>query len=467
MASKIRFFLFSALLLAACRPTPPTPPPSTLTPNATKTPRPVETAAPETPVSALNLSPNDLQGVEIQIWHAWFDAPAALLERQIADFNRENPWGITVSATYQGSYNMLFNAVSDSLENEKPPQIVLALVDQISVWDTLDTVKNLSPYIDDPVWGLSTAEKTDFPRPFIEQDRHAERQIALPAQRTARFLLYNRTWGEELGFLSPPHSFDEFSEQACTANRIKHTDSDPQNDGKGGWIIDQDPDTVLAWMLGFGGSPLDQNGGYQFISTQNINAFKKLKKLYDQGCIWRSTAETPYTQFAKRSALFISAGMDEFPAISRSFAAANNRDEWVVLPYPGAERNALLTYGTSYAILETKDEAQSLAAWLFIKWILDPKRQAEFTKSTALFPIRISSLEDLSAYEKSHPQWSQAVDFISQADLQPKDASWHQVRYLLSDGFEYIFRFDVPAGSVAATLAEMNNTAKTLKEKKP
>jgi multiple sugar transport system substrate-binding protein len=466
MVSKLRIFLLGILLLTACQAVPATPAP-TASPALTATPTRLPVTATALPQSTFNLTEKDLQGIEIQIWHAWFDAPAALLNRQITDFNKENAWGIHVSADYQGSYNMLFNAVTDSLDSEKRPQIVLALVDQISVWDELDSVKNLTPYITDPVWGYTTAETTDFPDPFLAQDQRAERQIALPAQRTARFLLYNRTWAEELGFISPPHSFDDFSTQACAANQAKRTDGDPQNDGKGGWIIDNDPDTVLAWMLGFGGSPFDENGTYQFISSPNINSFKELKNLYDQRCIWLSTADTPYQQFAERSALFISAGMEEFPEISRAFAAAGNQDEWTALPYPGNERSALITYGTSYALLETDDEAEALAAWLFIKWMLTPEHQAQFTKSTALFPIRISSLEDLSDYEKDHPQWSDAVDLISQAEIQPTQASWHRVRYLLGDGFESVFRFNLQAGSVAATLAEMNKTAKELSEQTP
>lgn len=456
---KFRISFLIVFLLAACQPS--TPPSSTPIPaTATKTPRPTATPI---PVSTLEIEEEeDLNGVEIEVWHAWFGAPAALFDLQIAEFNKENPWGIRVSAAYQGSYNMLFNAVTNSLDTSDRPQIVVALVEQIPVWSELGSVNDLTPYINDPVWGFSTAEQTDFPSIFLEQDQHEDRVLALPAQRTARFILYNQTWGEELGFDSPPISFDEFEEQACAANKSKLTDEDLENDGKGGWIVEYDSYSLLSWMRGFDGGHF-VNEEYQFINSNNINTLKSLKTLYDNQCAWLSTADTPYEQFALRSALFISASMEEFPEITRTFAKLNSRDEWIIIPFPGEERSALITYGTSYTLLETED-AEALASWLFVKWMLEPQNQAKWVKSTALFPLRISALDELSDYEKSNPQWAEAVDLISQAEIQPQLASWHKVRYLLGDGFEYLFRSNVQAGSVAVILAQMNDAARALSE---
>ena len=123
----------------------------------------------------------------------------------------------------------------------------------------------------------------------------------------------------------------------------------------------------------------------------------------------------------------------------------------------------MITYGTSYALLETED-AEALASWLFVKWMLTPQNQAKWVKSTALFPLRISALDELSDYEKANPQWAEAVDLISQAEIHPQISSWHKVRYLLGDGFEFIFRSNTQAGSVAAILAQMNDAARALSE---
>ncbi len=455
MAKKLTL-LSLFFFLAACQSSLETQTPTSTPPPATKTPRPTATPL---PTSNFDVEEADLNGVEIEIWHTFFGAPASLLELQIADFNEENPWGITVRESYQGSYNMLFYNVMDATER---PSLIVALPEQISVWDEEGSVKDLAPYISDPIWGYTPAEKTDFPSVFLEQDQHEERTLALPAQRTAHFILYNQSWGEELGFDEPPLSFDEFEEQACAANQAMRTDEDFENDGKGGWIIDYESNGVLSWMLGFDGGPF-VNDDYQFINSNNIDAFKSLKTLYDDQCAWLTTAERPHEQFALRSALFITASMEEFPEIRRAFLDADNRDEWTVIPFPGQERTSLVTYGSSYALLETED-AEALASWLFVKWMLTPRNQAKWVKSTGLYPLRISALDELSDYEKANPQWADAVDLIAQAETYPQLASWHKIRYLLGDGFEFIFRSNVQSGSVAAVLAQMNDAARALSE---
>ena len=458
MAKKV-CLLFFILLLAACQPSTPTATPIAVP--ATSTPKPAITATP-TYASQINVTAADLEGVEITVWHSWFGAPQALFDLQVKAFNEENPYGIKVSAAYQGSYNMLFNAVDAELVDGTPPDLVVALPEQISVWHETDSVNDLTPYILDPDWGMSVAEQTDIPRVFLEQDQRPERWLALPAQRSARFILYNATWGEELGFDVAPVTYEEFREQACAANQFKRADQDPENDGKGGWIVDHDDISALAWLYAFGGTPVTEDG-YEFVSAENITAFRSLKSLYDDQCAWISSAETPYAQFAGRSALFITASMEEFNDISRTFAEAGSNDEWQAIPFPGAEHSTVVVYGASYALLATED-AEALASWLFVKWLLTPPQQVKWVKSTALYPLRISALEELSDYEKSNPQWGQAVDLLDRAEIQPQLASWREVRHLLGDGWEYIYRYNTQEGSVSAILALMNQTASDLND---
>ena len=454
------FPLLLILFLVACQQTA-TPAVAPTDAQATATPKPAITATP-TFASQINLTEADLDGLDITVWHSWFGASQALFDLQVAAFNEENPYGINVSAAYQGSYNMLFNAVDTALNDGTPPDLVVALPEQISVWHEADAVNDLTLYMLDPDWGMTAAEQSDIPEVFLAQDQHGNAQLGLPAQRTARFMLYNATWGEELGFENAPVTYQAFREQACAANQAKRSDDDLENDGKGGWIVDANDLTALSWLYGFGGTPLGDDG-YEFVSAENITAFRSLKSLYDEGCAWISTADTPYEQFSLRSALFISASMEEFNDINRTFAEAGSNDDWQVIPFPGDVESTVVAYGASYAVLATED-AEALAAWLFVEWLLAPPQQAKWVKSTALFPLRISTLNELSEYEKSNPHWGQAVDLIEQVEIQPQLASWRQMRHVLGDGLEYIYRYNTQEGSVSAILALMNQTADDLSE---
>lgn len=454
MAKTRIFFAFITvgLLLSACQPSP------VLTaaekPTATATKRIAPTATP-IPESLLDVDEADLDGVEIEVWHAWFGASAALFDLQVAEFNEENPWGIKVSATSHGNYFLLFNDLTAALESTERPHVIVALAEQLPLWDAEDALADLTPYVNDPIWGMSKADLSDFPSVFLEQEQIEGRWLGLPAQRTARFLVYNQTWGQELGFDAPPVNFDDFSEQACAANQQMRTDETTDNDGKGGWIVDDSSFSVLSWMLAFGGGPLEE-GKYRFLEQENINTFKAQKELYDQGCSWVSSADTPYEQFALRSALFITASMEEFSDISRTMISFENIDEWTVIPFPGTEQSGLVAYGSSYALLET-DDAEELASWLFLRWMLSSENQARWVKSTGLFPLRVSTLSELSEYRDANPQWSASVDLIRDLQIQPQVTSWRQVRPILGDGFAHIFRVDTQAGSVAAILAEMGS----------
>jgi ABC-type glycerol-3-phosphate transport system substrate-binding protein len=62
----------------------------------------------------------------------------------------------------------------------------------------------------DPLYGLSPADLADFPAVIWNQDDVDGKRFGVPAQRTARFLLYNQSWARELGFDSPPATSAEF-----------------------------------------------------------------------------------------------------------------------------------------------------------------------------------------------------------------------------------------------------------------
>ncbi len=460
MAKKVVLLLFILLLTACGQNAAPVATPTKIP--ATSTPKPQITPTP-TFASQIDLKEADLDGVQISVWHSWYGAPQALFDMQVAAFNEENPYGINVSAAYQGSYNMLFNAVDEALVAGTTPDLVVALPEQISVWHEADAVNDLTPYLLDPDWGMTVAEQDDIPTVFLAQDQHDDGLLALPAQRTARFLLYNATWGEELGFGNAPTDFDDFRKQACAANLSMRADEDLENDGKGGWIVDDDSTTVLAWLYAFGGTPLNEAGDYEFLTDENIATFREIKALYDDGCAWLSTANTPYEQFATRKALFITASMEEFNDITRTFAETGSRDDWLVIPFPGTEESVVVASGASYTVLATED-AEALASWLFVKWLLAPPQQAKWVKSTALFPLRISALDELSDYEASNPHWRQAVDLLSDVEIQPRLASWRQMRLVLGDGWEYIYRYNTQEGSVSAILALMDKTAEDLSD---
>ncbi len=452
-------FLFLSLLLilpfTACAPVT-APVAETALPTRTEAPTPTMRPA----GSPLQEFEPGLKGLTLQVWHPWFGTDARLFETMVEEFNNKNPWGFQVAATGQVSYSMLYNSVTAALPTADSPDMVIALPEQARVWDADGFVADLTPYVDDPLYGWTREEVRDIPQVFWLQDAAGDRRVALPFQRSARFLLWNKSWASELGFSKPPTEAAEFKRQACAATQAMTANPDPDFHGLGGWMVDTEAMTALSWLRAFQGG-VQEGEGYRFLTPNNIEAFKFLRVLQEDGCAWIPRAVDPTQVLATRRALFVTADLGQFAEVSRAFAAAENKDDWVPLAFPGQDSQALEVYGSSLVMLRS-DETRQLAAWLFMDWLLSAENDARNAKTTGLFPVRTSSLSLMEDYAASHPRWEQAVQLIPQGDIQPQLGSWRKVRVMLGDGFTQMFRVSLPSGQVAAVLAQMESTANDL-----
>jgi ABC-type glycerol-3-phosphate transport system substrate-binding protein len=341
------------------------------------------------------------------------------------------------------------------------PDLAIALPEHPIEWDASGYVVELDSYLTDPIYGLQSGEVDDFPAVFWNQDVVAGRRLGVPAQRSARLVIYNKAWARELGYEDAPLTEAQFREQACAAHTALLRDEDPANDGQGGWIVDTHSLTMLSWMVSFGGGVLD-GSGYRFLSPKNLEAVAYLKQLYDDACAWLPRAsEEKAAAFAARGGLFATGGLEELSEFGRALAAAENPDEWTVLTFPGPDQPGLVTYGSSFVVFKSSPEEQ-LASWLFARWMLSAQNQQEWVEATGLFPLRSSMVDQLAPYARSHPQWAAAVQLVPRAQIQPQLASWRMVRVMLGDGFDAMFRSNTPSGRVAEILAIMDRTASDL-----
>ena len=457
-----RYFILFLLtsFLSACA-SPPISTTQTPRPNTTENASVTNTPTPAT--SQLNVQVEALRGKQVQVWHPWFGAEASLFESQVAEFNTENEWGIVVSAESKGNYSELFSLTDEALKDSSNPQIVIAFPEHALGWQ--EKVVDLNPYVNDPQYGLNASEISEFPAVIWTQDEVDGKRYAVPAQRTARFILYNESWARELGFDSPPATSAEFERQACAANKALGSDDNPDNNALGGWLIDTNAITPLSWMLAFDGG-VQEEDGYRFLAPGNIDAFKFLKTLQQKSCAWVASPElTAFDRFAARQALFATASLEELPEQSRAFTAAGNRDEWTVMAFPGVERDALIVYGSSFIMFESDDVTQ-LAAWLFMRWMLSAENQARWVQSTGLFPLRKSTMNLLANYSADHPQWASAVELLSDGELTPQLSSWRVVRIMLGDAFRDMFDTirhpDLTDGQVPLILRQMEQTVEEI-----
>jgi ABC-type glycerol-3-phosphate transport system substrate-binding protein len=336
---------------------------------------------------------------------------------------------------------------------------VIGLPEQALFWDERTGVADLAPYVSDPIWGMSAEDVADFSPVFWEQDSFGGKRLGMPAQRTTRLMYYNQTWARELGFSTPPATADEFREQACAATASFRANEDTTDDALGGWLVDTDPMTAMSWMLAFGGTPLEGEG-YRFLTPKNIEAFRFAKTLFEDGCAFRLTETSPIDAFATRRAIFVTGGLEDLSTQSRAFLTLPSADEWTLLPFPG-ESETMAVYGSSFIVMPSTNEEQ-LATWLFVRWMLSTENQARWVSTTGMFPLRTSTLNLVADYAAAHPQWVGAVKLLPQAQGTPPLANWRQIRLVLGDGFDFMFRVNMPVGQVATILAQMDTAVQDL-----
>ncbi len=442
--------------MSACTPVTETVTSPTVTREASATVTPAATAI---PVSTLGVEAESLRGIVIMAWHPWFGVEASLFETQVADFNATNEWGIQVLTVGQSNYAELFNNVTASLAAPDKPDLVIGLPEHALFWDERTGVVNLAQYVSDSVWGLRADEIADFPSVFWEQDAMGDKRLGMPAQRTTRLIFYNQSWARQLGFSTPPATPEEFREQACKANESFRLNEDPQDDAFGGWLVDTDPMTAMSWMLAFGGGPLEGEG-YRFLRPENIDAFRFAKMLAEDGCAFSLTETSTLDAFADRRALFVTGGLEDIAAQSRAFLTLSSSDEWTLIPFPG-KTETMAVYGSSFIVMPS-DDASQLATWLFVRWILSTENQARWVSTTGMFPLRTSTLNLVADYAAAHPQWVEAVKLLPHGQGTPRFSSWRLIRLVMGDGFDFMFRVDMPVGQVAAILADMDKAVQDL-----
>ena len=462
--------LLAWLILSGCTLVSPTPTATSVQPvvNGTTTPSPSPSpiSSPTQP-APIGVNSAALQGVSIQVWDAFApgkdpsSGAAQVFASQVALFNHVNQWGISVKPTNFADYPSLFDAMNNAIgSGSGSPDLVAALPEQALTWNISHSVVDLTPYMNDLTWGLAGDAIADFPSVFWSQEKINGVQLGVPAQRSAHFLFYNKTWAQELGFTTPPQTAAEFQQQACAANASLIKDTDPQNDGYGGWIVDTSWQTTYSWLLAFGGGVADGTS-YGFRTDPNRAALQFIKGLYDHHCAWLSTEPTPFDSFALHSALFVSGDLAEVPLAAESMSRLKNKDEWTLIPFPGTTGRVLVAYGPSYTVLRSTPVKQ-LAAWLFARWLLSAQNQAQWVESTGLFPLRDSVLPQIGPFRDASPQWETAVSDLSLLQGVPQLASWRQVRYVLEDGAKVIFQVNTPLDQIAAALINMDSMAQEL-----
>jgi ABC-type glycerol-3-phosphate transport system substrate-binding protein len=415
--------------------------------------------------SPLGVTTDELKGLQINLWIPWSGSASEVLQTILDEFNRTNPWGITVVTSAYEGFGRLDEAVESALVSDAMPEVLVDYGYLARHWEGSNALVDLNPYVSDPVWGWTNDEQTDFYPAFWTEDLVSTGstgqtgRLGIPFYRSAYMFFYNQSWGRELGYTKPPANTEEFRQRACAAADYITKQKEKADIGKGGWLITMQPSSLVGWIYAFGGGITNPSGaGYLFNTPGALQAFSYLKDLQSSGCAWYETGVNVPEEFARRHALFLVGSLVDIIAQREAFIQEGNKDEWVVIPFPSKDQPIVVTYGPSI-LLTRSTPARQLAGWLVIDWLTSPPNQAEWVKMLGTYPTRLSALSYLTETSGTPQQWTQAIALLPIARSEPSMVSWSVMRWALDDAMSQLFDLQFDSDQIPTLLENLDSVA--------
>ena len=422
--------------------------PATTTPFV-PTPSPVSTEAVD--LNAVSLP----AGIELEFWHPWSGELANLMAELVEQFNQDNQWDIHVTTQVHADQLVLLQDMEQVAANGDYPDVVAAPSAYLKSWYRQGwPLLDLTTYVDSADYGLETAQVQAFLPVFWKNDLLDEVRLGLPAYRDGRFIFYNQSWAEQLGFEAYPQTSADFQTQACAAATANLADAQLENNGTGGWLFDTQSLTLLSWLRAFNGDDLIRaDGEISFVEAGSQTALEYLFDLYNQDCAWTGKQGEPFQYFADRYALFYSGDNQDIFTQEIVNQNAKSDDNWMLIPYPSdSSRPVVFVDGDSYAIFQ-KDVDKELAAWLFLRYLSSTENQIRVVEATGSLPLSTITIGQLSDFRQAHPVWDQSLQYLALAQPIPDTPGWMDAEAVLSD-MAWQLKFTAAKENLPAILSE-------------
>ena len=404
------------LSLAACgggnTPTTTPAPATTQAPATTKAPetttaaQPGTTAAPAETTTAPadpgvpgTTATYDGSEVTIRFYHTMGTKLVEVLDLYIQEFNKIYP-NIHVETTAIGSYDDVRDQIGTEIPVGNQPNIAYCYPDHVAMYNLAGAVQTLDAFINSSsevtradgskeVLGLTEEQKADFIEGYYNEGRQFGDGLmyTMPFSKSTEVLYYNKTFFEANG-ISVPKTWDELKEVCAKIIEIDENAVPLGYDSEANWFI-----TMTEQY----GSPYTSATGdhYLFNHETNRNFVKMFHDWYHEGYL---TTQTLYGAFT--SGLFTSTDtIKSYMSIGSSAGAVYQRPAKVDDKYPfevgiasipqvDPANPKVISQGPSVCIFKKANEQETLAAWLFVKY-LTPSVDfpAEFSMASGYVPV--------------------------------------------------------------------------------
>ncbi|MFA9380414.1 MAG: extracellular solute-binding protein [Acetanaerobacterium sp.] len=363
--------------------------------------------------------------VKITLWHSMSDDAGALMDTLVSDFNNGvgKEKGIEVESIFQGAYSDSTTKLRTILQNDQHSQ--LPDVMQIDATGIVDYQATEYKYtVDDALKADSAYDISQILEIPLVNWNYNNVQLGMPFSSSTTVMYYNKTMLDASGITQAPTTFQEIIDAAA---KLPEKTADGQ-DITAYASVPNSP-SIANWVGQIKGK--DINSSY-VVDNQNGRSASATKLVCDtEGTLstflteWKKMydAKALLNQSDSLSDLFL-AGQLTFLTSSSSnlntlLTMVGDKFELgcAYLPRVNADANFGATVSGSGMFMFNKgDDAQTAAAWEFVKYLASPLVQAQFSTGTGYFPANKASYETemYKSYVANYPQLEVGVNQVNE-----------------------------------------------------
>ncbi|MEA3453514.1 MAG: ABC transporter substrate-binding protein [Candidatus Caldatribacteriota bacterium] len=339
--------------------------------------------------------------VNVQFWHAMGGWRIELLQEMADDFMALNP-DINVEVQYTGSYGDTINKLNVAIQSNVAPHVVQGYDIATQMLIDGEVAVPMQDLIDaDPTFDIGT-----FMPQVLNYYRVGGKLYCMPFNSSNAIMFYNKTLFKKAG-LDPDRPPKTYEELLDYAEKLIVKD-DKGNITQAGitwnlhcWFFEQ-------FMAVQNAALADNNNGRTgrptkaiFNSDAGLKTFTFWNNLTKNG----SMINTKVHDWTGARNLFISqkVGMiitstSDVALMVKSAKENNFELGTAFIPAPAdAESGGVVIGGGSLWMVAGKPEAETKAAWEFVKFMAQSAQQIKWHTGTGYFPVRKDAVEDLLA----------------------------------------------------------------------
>lgn len=370
--------------------------------------------------------------ISIDFWHTMGSgALAEYMDDAVSRFNAENEYGITVNATFMGSYGDVRNQVITSIGAKENPQVIINGMSDILA--KVGVLQDMAPYAERD--GIDMSQYQEGAKSSMYNDGMLTN---MPIQRSCIVLYYNKDLFSAAGYDEAPATYEELME---AAQKITQTT------GKYGFELMIDPafyqEALLISLGAEGICDADAKGAGCLDDGSMLRMLEDWRAGVDAGWMLAPSVSSSHNNMYQElyggnlASFFASSAVLETVT---SYAQESGINVGVA-PMPVYGGIGGVGGGGDISIISANNSEQQIAAaWEFVKFMMSDEEIATRSMATGYMPVTEGSAELMKDFFAENEFFAEAYDARLKSVDYPSNLEKSEWITQLTTAFSYVIQ---------------------------